>query len=168
MVLGFYLALLCVCSGCIFHLQFLGEKHICDQFYLNLPHWMAKLLSKQNLDALINFLVYYHSHSMPKDAIYSILYINVSKGLRPTRRITYKLCWSGKRNKKETEILLLRLWKHMSGKKKTLCHWCTITICNSELKTSYRINARAFSFFSLFYTWYVKASCLILILDNTN
>lgn len=99
---------------------------------------------------------------MPGDAIYSTLYINVSRGLRPTRRRNYSCAYRGKQ---EAETPSLRLSEHTSGK--NLFPSAPSRFDYSELKTSDRINARAFPSFS-FYIWYLKFSCLILILANTN
>ena len=88
-------------------------------------------------------MVYYYSHSMPWDAIYSGLNINVSRGLRPNGRINYSCAYQGE---DAEEILPLRLSDHTV--EKTCVTGSTSQVDNFELKTSYRINARTFPFFS--------------------
>lgn len=106
--------------------------------------------------------MYYYSHSIPWDAIYSGLNINVSRGLRQNGRINYSCAYQGK---DAEEISPLRLSDHTV--EKTCVTGASSQVDNFELKTSYRINARAFPFFFPLIT-YVKALCQILILDYTN
>lgn len=98
---------------------------------------------------------------MPWDAMYSGLNINVSRGLRPNGRINYSCAYQAE---DAEEILPLRLSDHTV--EKTCVTGAPSQVDNFELKTSYRINARAFPFF--FLITYVKALRLILILDYTN
>lgn len=107
-------------------------------------------------------MVYYYSHSIPWDAIYSGLNINVSRGLRQNGRINYSCAYQGE---DVEEISPLRLSDHTV--EKTCVTGASSQVDNFEIKTSYRINARAFPFFFPLIT-YVKALCRILILDYTN
>lgn len=68
-------------------------------------------------------MVYYDSHSMIRDAMYSTLCINVTLGLRPAGRINYSYVYQGK---EEAEILTLRLFEYTGGK--NLCHWGIVII----------------------------------------
>lgn len=125
MVLGFYLALLCVCTGCIFHFQFLGEKHTCDQFYLNLPQWKAKIACKIKFrlsDKFSGILLWPFYAS--RCHIFYIIHKCQHRTVTNWKKNIW-LCLSGKGRGRNTTPEIVEVSAQVE---KNLRHYCTMTI----------------------------------------